>query len=164
MIDVRGALPGIEDSMWRRSPTASSTIKWLPLWLYTDTGLWLGVDEEARWVLGRPGRMDIQGSDRLLPSWVPVLDRDEMTVREEISFSASKYGLPAEPILESLPIDDIIAMALTFSNAHWIERALNWLETRNIREDIRAMLPAVATSRAAGQRSRQKATRLMRQH
>ena len=120
------------------------------------------LDEQARWVVGRPGSMVVQGAPPLSPGWLPVLDHDELIAREELAFSADKYGLPAEPILDSLPVDDVIALALNSHSAHWTGRALTWLEKRSVRDDIRGMLPAVASSKAAGQKARQIAKRLMK--
>jgi hypothetical protein len=162
MLDLQAALSQLDDAKWHQSATPHSGVKWLPLWLFSDTGLWIGLDEQARWVVGRPGSMVVQEAPLLSPSWLPMLDHDEPTAWEELSFGADKYGLPAEPVLKSLPVDDIIAIALKSHNAHWTERALTWLETRGIRDDIREMLPVVASSRAAGQRARQMAKRLMK--
>jgi hypothetical protein len=163
MLDLQAALARIDDAKWHQSVTPRGAVKWLPLWLFSDTGLWIGLDEQTRWVLGRmSGSMAVQDARPLSPGWLPVLDHDERTAREELSFGAEKYGLPAEPVLESLPIDDVIALALNSNSAHWAERALTWLESRNLRDDIREMLPAVASSRAAGQRARQMARRLMK--
>jgi hypothetical protein len=165
MPDLQSALSRLDDTRWHLTVGPRGAVKWLPLWLFSDTGLWLGLDDQARWVVGRmSGNMAVQDGQLLSPGWLPVLDHDELTAREELSFSADKYGLPAEQILASLPIDDVIALGLDSHSAHWSERALRWLERRELRDDIREMLPAVAESRAAGQRARQIAKRLMQQH
>jgi hypothetical protein len=163
MRSLQEALSRLDEAQWHQSATPHGAVKWLPLWLFSDTGLWIGLDQQARWVVGRPGSMVIQDAPPLLQGWLPMLDHDELAAREELTFSADKYGLPAEPILESLPIDDVIALALKSHSAHWTERALTWLEARNVRDDIREMLPALASSKAAGQRARQIAQRLMKQ-
>ncbi len=160
MLELQDALSRVDETKWHQS--SGGAVKWLPLWLFSDTGLWLGLDEQARWVVGRPGSMVVQGAPPLSPGWLPVLDHDELIAREELAFSADKYGLPAEPILDSLPVDDVIALALNSHSAHWTGRALTWLEKRSVRDDIRGMLPAVASSEAAGQKARQIAKRLMK--
>jgi hypothetical protein len=162
MLELHTALSRLDEAKWHQSATPDGPVKWLPLWLFGDTGLWLGLDEQARWIVGRPGRMVVQGAPPLSPGWLPMLDHDELTAREELTFSADKYGLPAALILESLPIDDVIALALKSDSAHWTERALMWLEARSVRDDIREMLPAVVSSKAAGQRARQIAKRLVK--
>lgn len=163
MLDLQVALSRLDDDKWHQTPTPYGVMKWLPLWLFSDTGLWIGLDEQARWVVGRmAGIIVVQDALPLSPGWLPMLDHNEATAQNELSFSADKYGLPIAPILESLPIDDVIALALDSHDPHWTERALAWLESRNVRDDIREMLPAVASSRAAGQRARQLAKRQMK--
>jgi hypothetical protein len=162
MLDLKAALSQLEEVNWHQSMTPRGPLKWLPLWLFTDTGLWIGLDDQARWVIGRASNMVVHDGPFLSPGWLPILDHDEQTAREELEFSADKYGLPAEPILAALPIDDVIALALRSKSGHWTERALMWLDSRSVRDDIREMLPDVAHSRAAGQRARQIANRLLK--
>jgi hypothetical protein len=164
MADLQTALSRIDDETWHQSDTSSGRLRWLPLWLATDTGIWIGLDDEGRWVVGRmSGGMSVQEAPPLSPGWLAILDHDESMATAELSYGADKYGLPTSELLESLPIDDVIALALRSHSAHWTERALRWLETRKLREDIRELLPAVAASKAAGQRARHIAQRLMRQ-
>jgi hypothetical protein len=164
MADLQTALSQVDDAAWRQSATSSGPLRWLPLWLVTDTGVWIGLDDRARWVVGRmSGGISVRDEPLLSPGWLTMLDHDESMAKAELSYGASKYGLPTGELLESLPIDDVIALALHDHSTHWTERAMRWLETRKLRDDIREMLPAVASSRAAGQRARQIAKRLMRQ-
>lgn len=163
MLELETVLSRVDKTKWHQSITSHGVVKWLPLWLFSDTGLWMGLNEQAQWVVGRiSGNIVIQDGSTLSPGWLPMLDHDEQTAREELQFSANKFGLQAEPIFESLPIDDIILLALRGQDAHWTERALRWLESRNVRNDIREMLPEVASSRAVGQRARHIARRLMK--
>jgi hypothetical protein len=164
MVDLRTALSRIDDTAWHHSMTSSGPLRWLPLWLVTDTGVWIGLDDKGRWVVGRmSGGISVQEALPLSPGWLTILEHDESLANAELSYGAGKYGLPSGELLESLPVDDIIALALRSQNAHWTERALRWLETRKLRNDIREMLPAVAASKVAGQRARQIAKRLIRQ-
>lgn len=164
MADLQTALSRIDDATWRQSETSFGLLRWLPLWLATDTGIWLGLDDKKRWVVGRmSGGISVQDAPPLSPGWLAILDHDESMAKAELSYGADKYGLPVDELLKSLPIDDIIALALRSHSAHWTERALRWLETRKLREDIRELLPAVAASKVAGQRARHIAQRLMRQ-
>lgn len=164
MVDLRTALSRTCDTAWHQSTTSSGLIRWLPLWLVTDTGVWLGVEDKGRWVVGRmSGGFSVQDAPPLSPGWLVILEHDESTANAELSFAARKYGLPIGELLESLPVDDVISLALRSGNAHWIERALSWLQGRELRDDIRDLLPVVAVSRVAGQRARQIARRLIRQ-
>lgn len=164
MVDLRTALSEVNDAAWHQSATSSGPLRWLPLWLVTETGIWIGLDDKKRWVVGRmSGGISVQGAPPLSPGWLAILDHDESMARAELSYGADKYGLPTGELLESLPIDDVIALALRSHSAHWTERALRWPETRKLRDDIREMLPVVAASKAAGQRARQIAKHLIRQ-
>jgi hypothetical protein len=162
MTDLIPALSKVRDDLWRQSVTEDGNVSWLPLWLISSSGLWIGIDRDARWVVGRlPGQASVFEC-RLSPGWLPLLDHDEPEAREEISHQSAKYDLPADQLLVSLPVDDIIVIALSTNNPHWIDRALVWLESRKIRNDISALLLSVASSRSAGQSARQRAKRLMK--
>lgn len=159
---MTSALSRIDEDHWRVSATQHGRITWLPLWLISNSGLWIGLDRHARWVVGRLSGQVSVPTERLSPSWLPLLDHDESVIVEELSYSGTKYNLPIDLLLGSLPIDDLIALALASDNTHWIDRALIWLEPREVRGDIDAMLPLVASSRSASQRARQRAKRLMK--
>ena len=156
------ALSQLDEGLWRKSASGQDTVVWLPMWLISQSGLWVGLDRDGRWTVGRPSGQVAAATEKLSPNWLPLLDHDESVVREEVSYASAKYGLPVEPLLQSLPIDGIIRIALSTSNGHWIDRALVWLESRDIPEDIYKMLPRVASSRVAGQKARQRAERLMK--
>jgi hypothetical protein len=163
MAGLLAALSRLDESLWRRSASRQDSITWLPLWLISQSGLWVGLDRDGRWTVGRPSGQVAAATEMLSPGWLPLLDHDESVVREEVAYASAKYGLPVDSLLQSLPIDDIIRIALNTSNSHWIDRALIWLEQRTIPEGIYELLPRVASSRAAGQRARQRAWRLMKQ-
>jgi len=162
MADLILALSRISDDLWRESATNHGSVTWLPLWLVSSSGLRIGLDRNGRWVVGRlPGRASVS-QENLSPGWLPILDHDESVAREEVAHAGGRYNLPVDLLLESLPVDDVIALALSTHNAHWIDRALIWLESRDIRDDIGALLPLVASSRSASQRARQRARRLIK--
>lgn len=164
MADLRTALSRVDGAAWHQSETSDGLLRWLPLWLVTDTGLWIGLDSKSRWVIGRmSGSIVVQKAPPLSPGWLAILEHDESTAIAELSYGADKYELPTGELLESLPVDDVIALALCSRSAHWTERALRWLEKRPLRGDIRGMLPEIVASKAAGQRARQIAKRLIRQ-
>jgi hypothetical protein len=162
--DLQAALSRLDEAPWHQSADPhGDVVTWLPLWLYSQSGLWLGLDTQARWVLGRmSGPVAVEDGQLLSQSWLPVLDHNQLTADRELSCMADRFRLPVEPMLSLLPVDDVIALALSSSSAHWIERGLAWLESRDVRDDIRELLPAVASSSVAGQRARHTASRLLK--
>jgi hypothetical protein len=162
MDSLAAALSQLDGDLWRKSASGQDTIVWLPLWLISQSGLWIGLARDGRWAIGRPSGQVAAATQKMAPGWLPLLDHDESVVKEEISDASAKYNLPVDSLLQSLPIDGIIRVALTGSNAHWIDRALIWLESRTIPEDIYELLPRVSSSKVAGQRARQRAWRLMK--
>jgi len=160
MADLEQALSRVDAGSWIESPTQQSRVSWLPLWLISSSGLWVGLDRHARWIVGRLSGQASEPSGKLSPSWLPLLDHDESVVEEELAYAGAKYNLPVDALVQSLPMDDIIVLALSGSNAHWIDRALTWLETRNISGETRTILGSLASSRPAGQKARQRARRL----
>ena len=161
MPSLLAALSRTDENAWHRSQSGQRTLTWLPLWLITSSGLWIGLDRSARWVVGRVSSQVSPPSPPLSPSWLPLLDHDESEVKEELSFISTKYDLPLEQLMDTLPIDEAIKLALTTSNAHWIDRALAWLKFRGISEDLIPMLLHVSNSKSASQQARQSATRLV---
>ena len=162
MTSLVAALSRLDERVWRKSASGQGAVTWLPLWLVSDSGVWFGLAPGGLWVVGRVSGQVSAPGEKPSPGWLPLLDSDEPVVKEEVSYVSTKYDLPLEPLLQSLPIDDIIRIALATSNPHWIDRALIWLESRENPGDIYAMLPKVASSRAAGQKARQRAQRLMK--
>jgi hypothetical protein len=162
MASLSAALCRLDEGLWRKSASGQDTITWLPLWLISQSGLWVGLDRGGRWTVGRPSGQVAAATEKLSPNWLPLLDHDESVIREEISYASAKYGLPVDLLLQSLPIDGIISIALNTSNSHWIDRGLIWLESRTIPENIYELLPRVASSRAVSQRTRQRAWRLLK--
>jgi hypothetical protein len=161
MNGLLSALSQTERDCWHESVSGYEKSTWLPLFLISSSGLWIGLDERGQWVVGRlSGQVEKRGP-RLSPGWLPLLDHDESVIKEELSYAATKYKLPLNGLLSSIPIDDTLLLALEGNSSHWIDRALVWLEHRPIRDDIAAILPSVVSSRSAGQRARQRAKRLM---
>jgi hypothetical protein len=161
MGDLLAALSHADEGAWRNSESAQGAVTWLPLWLISGSGLWIGLDRNGRWVVGRVTGQVSSPGEPLSPGWLPLLDHDEAEVREEISFISTKYGLPLKTLLDTLPINDTIKLALTTSNAHWIDRALAWLKSRAVSHDFLPALYNVSKSKTASQQARQRARHLM---
>jgi hypothetical protein len=54
-----------------------------------------------------------------------------------------------------------IKLALTTSSAHWIDRALEWLQSRAVSDDFLLELYNVSKSKTASQQARQRARQLV---
>jgi hypothetical protein len=90
----------------------------LPLWLISTSGLWAGLDRNAHWVVGRLSGQAAAPSGKLSPSWLPLLDHDESVVQAKLVHVGTKYDLPITELRSSIPIDEVISMALSGNNSH----------------------------------------------
>lgn len=159
MTDVVAALRAVPRPLWDdQHPGAPS--RWLPLILVSQSGLWLGLDEVGKWVVGRRGRRAEAAIDEISPSWLPMLDLDPSVLAAEITEAADRYKLPALVLQEELPLDATITLALTSRNRHWIERAVTWLSTRKPRPEQLPLLARVADAKWVNQHTRHRASKL----
>jgi hypothetical protein len=163
MPDLRDSLRAVPADDWRFFDASQRNERWLPLVLISDSGLWIGLDEEATWVVGRRTATAERLTNEPTPAWMPLLDQDEDVLVEELKYSADRYKLPSGQLIESLPVDRVIAIAIALSTSspHWVERALCWLRHRPVPEQLSPLLDRVATSSWASQASRQQARRLL---
>jgi hypothetical protein len=53
----------------------------------------------------------------LSQSWLPVLDRDQLTAGRELSCMADRFRLPVEPMLSLLHVNNVIALALSSNSS-----------------------------------------------
>ena len=160
MTDVVAALRAVPRPLWDdQHPGAPS--RWLPLVLVSQSGLWLGLDEVGKWVIGRRGGRTEVARDAISPSWLPLLDLDPSELAAEIAEAADNHKLPAVVLQEELSLDATITLALTSRNRHWIERAVTWLSTRKPRPEQLPLLARVADAKWVNQRTRHRASKLV---
>jgi hypothetical protein len=160
MPDIRDSLRAVPADDWQLFDLSRPNERWLPLVRISDSGLWIGLDEEATWVVGRRASAERLTSEPT-PAWMPLLDQDEDVRLEELTFSTERYKLPSNLVIESLPVDRVIAIALGTSSQHWVERAIRWLRHRPVPEQLLPLLDRVVTSSWASQVSRQQARQLL---
>ena len=154
---MREALQAVPTSLWEGLDP--NTTRWLPVILVSQSGLWLGLDQNGDWVVGRRGGRTLAGKP-VTPAWLPVLDSDPSVLAEEIVDVAERHDLPRDELMQTLPIDETITLALNGESRHWVERAVAWLSTRDPNRDQVALLARVAEARWVDQRTRHDALRL----
>jgi hypothetical protein len=159
---MREALQAVPESLWEGTDD-SSTTRWLPLILVSQTGLWIGLDHSG-WVVGRRGGRTAGAGDDVAPAWLPVLDLEPSVLDAEIADAAERHNLPLEALADTLPIDGTITLALGSESQHWIERAVAWLSTRTPSAEQTALLAKIAELKWLSQRTRQQAHRLSTAH
>lgn len=155
------AVPG---SCWTVSSYAdrAGVVTWLPLVQVSVTGIWLGLDRQGMWTLGRLDGVVQSSAESLPSSWVTILDMEESLLRARLTSAAARFGLPAEVIQSLLPIDDVLKMAIRSRSNHWVERAVLWMSERGVSADQLRLLEELATAEWANQRIRHGARRLLK--
>ncbi|MFE9880710.1 hypothetical protein [Streptomyces sp. NPDC005784] len=160
---LQAELAEVGEGFWRTSRCDGRSIDWLPLVSISESGLWLGVDRQAEWILGRlQGKVVSSAHGLSLPQpWLTLLDMSESDFQDKLGSAATEYGLTAEDLCALLPIDDVLSMGLRSQSGHWAECATRWLVGRVLREDHVELLREVSNSRWANQWTRQSASRLV---
>jgi hypothetical protein len=146
--------------LWDESAEPAST-RWLPLILISQTGLWIGLDGAANWIVGRKGGRIESVATGVTPSWLPLLDLDPVVLAAEIEDVGTRHHLPKEVLTDTLPVDEAISIALGSKSQHWTERAVAWLMTRPPRPDHLDLLRALINASWVNQRTRQRAKKLV---
>src|SRR4051794_8754424 len=85
----------VDAGSWHASPSDHGTVTWLPLTRISDSGLWLGLDRDGSWVLGRlrDRVASASASAKPSPGWLTILDMGEREFREKLSTASSSFGL-----------------------------------------------------------------------
>lgn len=159
--DLVEQLARVRADLWRSSELGEIFVLWLPLVPISESGLWLGVDREGNWILGRLRGGVVSSIDTLPQPWLTILDMDEAAFRELLDRASLQHGLPLEVIQDMAPVNDILSMALRSGSKHWAERATRWLVARTPREDHLELLSELVTARWASQWTRQAARQLV---
>jgi hypothetical protein len=163
MIDALLAkIAAVPEAHWTVSQTEDGQVRWLPLVSISKSGIWLGINRAGAWVLGRIEGKAAVSSLWLPQAWLTILESEESVIQSELAAAASRYDLPSEALAERLPINEVLTMALAEPSEHWAGRAVAWLDSREIHGDHVALLRRLATARWASQRTRQSASRLLR--
>lgn len=163
---LRAELARVADALWRDSAAGETAagetaVSWLPLIPISESGLWLGVDRQGEWILGRLGGRPASSAAGLPQSWLTILDMDEAEFWDRLDRAAAKYQLSAQLLHPMVPIDAILAMGLRSHSSHWAERAVRWLTGRPLTGEHTELLRALPASRWASQWTRQTARRLV---
>ncbi|MBO3749796.1 hypothetical protein J5X84_27255 [Streptosporangiaceae bacterium NEAU-GS5] len=161
--DLVAELAQVNETSWRFSDCGDARVGWLPLVAVSASGLWLGVDREGGWILGRlQGSVVASARDEPMPQpWLTMLDMSESEFRERLDSAAHRHGLSSSDLQQMVPVDDILELGLRSRSTHWAERATRWLVDRPLRDDQIDLLREAATARWASQWTRQTAKKLL---
>jgi len=161
--ELRVTLARVDKSSWCSSGHAGASVRWLPLVNISESGLWLGLEQEGEWILGRKhGSIVPSKIGRPLPQpWLTLLDISETDFERRLDDAARQFRLPSAFLQARVPVDDVIALGLGSHSSHWAECATRWLVGRRLREDHIVLLRETLSSRWATQWTRQTASRLV---
>lgn len=157
-------LAAVPENCWISSAYSNQAgpVTWLPLVRISDTGIWLGLDRNGAWTLGRlDGVVESSSSENLPASWVTILDSDETSLRAGLHSAAERFGLSPYKLVDLIPVDEVLTMAIK-SRSSWAERAVSWMSRRSIPRDHLQLLREVSTAEWANQRTRHMARRIVK--
>ncbi|GHB71683.1 hypothetical protein GCM10010331_69530 [Streptomyces xanthochromogenes] len=162
--DLLTELSLVPEKNWLTSPSSGDpgTITWLPLAQVSETGIWLGVDRNGSWAIGR---LDgpVQPSAMNLPtSWVTILDVDEAEFRQNLKAGAQQHRISEGELQEHVPVDEVLTIAILSESDHWAERAVSWLSNRTNQKAHLELLRELSKAKWATQKTRHAAYRLVK--
>lgn len=79
----------------------------------SGTGIWLGLDRQGVWTLGRLDGAVESSADSLPSSWVTILDTDENSLRAMLDSAAERFSFLPENLQRLIPIEDVLTMAVS---------------------------------------------------
>lgn len=160
MADFVDALNHVAAPNWQesRDHESGAPVRWLPLVKVTDSGSWIGLEENGAWVVGRPGAL-VDTSRGASPGWLAILDHDPAAFREELRYAASKYAIPEDQAKGTLPLEEIVALGL--EAAAYVDRSIVWLPIVGLTQRLRLAVEEAMAARRGSQRTRQTAHRLL---
>jgi hypothetical protein len=107
-------------------------------------GLTIAADDaaEAEWSMVTDGVLSRFAPERAI-RFVELIENPRSEIEEGIERSAGELGLPAESVLFSLPVVELVRAMLAKNRAHFSRQCLMWLlpsELRALRAEIEAMV------------------------
>lgn len=161
---LKSELARVEANRWHQSPYDDGVVAWLPLLSISATGLWLGLDAEGDWILGRLSGRVASSKASLPQSWLTILDSEEDAFRAKVDSAAAEHGLTPSDLQQMLPVDKVLVMAMRSGSGHWAKRAVSWLLERPLNDEHLALLSMLTTARWVDQWTRHAARRLSHGH
>jgi hypothetical protein len=152
----------VDGEYWLTSESDSGQILWLPLLQISSSGLWLGLDDDGEWILGRLNGRVVSSPNGDSSPWVTILDMTEEDFRERLTIAANRFNLPPTVLQEKIPVDNILVMAIKSGSRHWAECAAVWLRKRSTWDVDVDLIRELSEARWASQRTRQIANQLLR--
>ncbi|MFF1407854.1 hypothetical protein [Streptomyces sp. NPDC058294] len=162
--DLRSELSAVPERFWIASsyPDQAGVVAWLPLVKISATDIWLGIDREGVWTLGRLEGAVESSRESMPSSWVTILDGDENALRTALDSAAERFRISSAILQGMVPIDAVLTMAIKSRSSHWVERAVHWMSERDISREHLELLQDLTTADWASQRIRHIARRLVK--
>lgn len=160
--DLAAELSSVAENQWIVSsyPDQAGAVTWLPLVQISTTGIWLGLDRNGVWILGRLDGAVESSAKRLPSSWVTLLELSEESFRQDLQSAAERFELSSENLQKRIPVREVLTMAIRSRSAYWSERAVQWIQQRGASREHLELLQGVSTAEWANQRTRHIARRL----
>ncbi|APR77817.1 Hypothetical protein A7982_03164 [Minicystis rosea] len=121
----------------------SAAERYLPL-VTLDSGARVGLDREAHWVIvPDDGRAPVRWSEGAAHLFHEPLEWKRARFDDAVEDAARALGLPAEDVLFSFPVTEIVRAVLAKEQPYMTRLALEWLRTtdlRALRREILAVL------------------------
>ncbi|MEV4872267.1 hypothetical protein [Streptomyces syringium] len=98
-------LSAVPEACWIVSsyPNQAGAVMWLPLMKISATGIWLGLDRNGVWTLGRLHGVAEPSAEGLPSSWATILDSDESSLRTGLASAAERFGLSPGGLQKLVP-------------------------------------------------------------
>lgn len=159
------ALSYVPRDEWDTAEVEDGHVYWLPLLQISASDLWLGLDEDGDWTLGRiGGRVTTSAASNPPQPWMTMLDMSEEDFRDRLRSAADRFQLPNDVLQDAVPVDDVIVMAIQSRSKHWAERAIIWMHAHSLREKDVWLIRELVGARWATQRTRHGARRILKAH
>lgn len=160
--DLIAGLSAVPQNHWvaTSDPDQAGMVSWLPLTQISSSGIWLGLNRQGVWALGRlDGRVE-SSADQLPSSWVTVLESSEDALRDGLNHAAERFKLSSEDLQYMVPVQGILTMAIRSRSAYWAERAVQWISQEGSPCEHLNILEEVSKAKWVNQQTRHAAWRL----
>lgn len=111
------------------------------------------------WCVAEGGR--VSTIDEGPRAFVSLLEENRAELESLLRDGLAREGLPA-PLLESFPFAAVIELALTHLGEYWIDRALEWVEGRELPPSIVPVIERMIAEKRGTQQQRHRARNLLR--
>lgn len=166
MSALRSMVEHVPNSAWAPCEVSvnSEELKscWCPLVGFGEPRVALGLSADGERLWGE----EVVGIATVYPleapavvGVLPILERPLPMVRSEAARAVARLGLPL-PLVDALPVTEIVGAALKTRSDYWVELALEWLEADADRQHLTDAITAASSDSRLAQRTRHRLQRL----